>query len=137
MTLAIGDGANDVAMIREAHVGVAILGKEGRQAARSSDYAFGKFKFLARLILVHGHYSYYRISYTVLYFFYKNVVVMVPLILYGVVSLYSGEPAYVSKGKDTRACNERRTPHLPPQAGSSSLTALVPSLVRPHAHAYG
>ena len=35
ITLAIGDGANDVAMIREAHVGVAILGKEGRQAARS------------------------------------------------------------------------------------------------------
>ena len=35
MTLAIGDGANDVAMIREAHVGVAILGKEGRQAARA------------------------------------------------------------------------------------------------------
>jgi magnesium-transporting ATPase (P-type) len=28
-------------MIREAHVGIAILGKEGRQAARSSDYAIG------------------------------------------------------------------------------------------------
>ena len=75
VTLAIGDGANDVAMIREAHVGVAILGKEGRQAARSSDYSFGKFKFLSRLILVHGHYNYYRISYTIHYFFYKNVVV--------------------------------------------------------------
>ena len=89
ITLAIGDGANDVAMIKEAHVGVAILGKEGRQAARSryissdiairilicrSDYAFGQFQFLSRLLLVHGRYSYIRISYSVLYFFYKNLV---------------------------------------------------------------
>lgn len=41
MTLAVGDGANDCAMIRKAHVGVGIAGKEGMQAARSSDYAIG------------------------------------------------------------------------------------------------
>lgn len=29
-TLSIGDGANDVAMIMQAHVGVGILGKEGQ-----------------------------------------------------------------------------------------------------------
>ena len=40
-TLSIGDGANDVAMILEAHVGIGILGKEGQQAARSADYAIG------------------------------------------------------------------------------------------------
>jgi P-type E1-E2 ATPase len=40
-TLSIGDGANDVSMILKAHVGVGILGKEGMQAARSSDYAIG------------------------------------------------------------------------------------------------
>ena len=38
-TLAIGDGANDVNMITAAHVGVGISGLEGRQAARSADYA--------------------------------------------------------------------------------------------------
>ena len=41
ITLAIGDGANDVNMILQAHVGVGILGKEGQQAARSADYAIG------------------------------------------------------------------------------------------------
>jgi phospholipid-translocating ATPase len=74
MTLAIGDGANDVAMIREAHVGVGIFGKEGRQAVRSSDYALAQFRFIAPLILVHGHYCYWRIAYSVQYFFYKNLV---------------------------------------------------------------
>eukprot|EP00049_Salpingoeca_infusionum_P018794 m.358787 g.358787 ORF g.358787 m.358787 type:complete len:1200 (+) comp18288_c0_seq1:276-3875(+) len=93
-TLAIGDGANDVAMIREAHIGVGILGKEGRQAARSSDYSFGKFRFLARLLLVHGHYSYWRIAYTVQYFFYKNLTYILPVLYYGTVSLFSAQPLY-------------------------------------------
>jgi len=41
VTLSIGDGANDVSMIQEAHIGVGIAGKEGTQAMRASDYAFG------------------------------------------------------------------------------------------------
>ena len=39
ITLAIGDGANDVNMIAQAHVGIGIEGLEGMQAARASDYA--------------------------------------------------------------------------------------------------
>ena len=58
MTLAIGDGANDVAMIQAANVGVGIAGEEGRQAVMSSDYAIGQFRFLTRLLLVHGRWSY-------------------------------------------------------------------------------
>lgn len=54
MTLAIGDGANDVSMIQEAHVGIGVSGKEGRQAVNSSDYAITRFKFLKKLLLVHG-----------------------------------------------------------------------------------
>lgn len=54
ITLAIGDGANDVPMIMEAHIGVGIKGKEGTQAARSADYSIGKFKFLKILAFVHG-----------------------------------------------------------------------------------
>ena len=42
--LAIGDGANDVAMIQAAHVGIGIMGKEGRQAVNNSDYAIGQFR---------------------------------------------------------------------------------------------
>ncbi len=70
-TLAIGDGANDVSMIRSAHVGIGIIGKEGSQASRSSDYAIAQFRFLKKLLLVHGRYSYLRISTLIQYYFYK------------------------------------------------------------------
>lgn len=74
MTLSIGDGANDVAMIQEADVGVGIAGEEGRQAVMSSDYAIGQFRFLQRLVLVHGRWSYRRLSETISNFFYKNMI---------------------------------------------------------------
>jgi phospholipid-translocating ATPase len=73
MTASIGDGANDVSMIQEAHVGIGIFGKEGRHAARSSDFAIAKFKYLRRVFLVHGYLYYTRASYLVLYFFYKVI----------------------------------------------------------------
>uniref|UniRef100_A0A8C0VV63 Phospholipid-transporting ATPase n=1 Tax=Cyanistes caeruleus TaxID=156563 RepID=A0A8C0VV63_CYACU len=71
ITLSIGDGANDVSMILEAHVGIGIKGKEGRQASRNSDYAVPKFKHLRKLLLAHGHLYYVRIAHLVQYFFYK------------------------------------------------------------------
>lgn len=74
MTLSIGDGANDVAMIQEADVGVGIAGEEGRQAVMSSDYAIGQFRFLQRLVLVHGRWSYRRLAESIANFFYKNVI---------------------------------------------------------------
>lgn len=71
--LAIGDGANDVSMIQAAHVGVGISGVEGLQAARSADVAIGQFRYLRKLLLVHGAWSYQRISKVILYSFYKNI----------------------------------------------------------------
>ena len=41
ITLSVGDGANDVPMIMEAHIGVGISGVEGQQAVSASDYAIG------------------------------------------------------------------------------------------------
>lgn len=72
--LAIGDGANDVPMIQAAHIGVGISGVEGLQAARSSDVAISQFKYLKKLLLVHGSWSYQRLSKLILYSFYKNIV---------------------------------------------------------------
>jgi phospholipid-translocating ATPase len=72
VTLAIGDGANDVGMIKAAHIGVGISGLEGQQAVLSSDYSFGQFRYLERLLLVHGHWSYHRMVTFLRYFFYKN-----------------------------------------------------------------
>ncbi len=73
ITLAIGDGANDVAMLMKAHIGIGIAGKEGMQAARSADYAIGKFKFLKELLFVHGRECYRRNCDIVCYNFYKNI----------------------------------------------------------------
>uniref|UniRef100_A0A7N8YPW2 Phospholipid-transporting ATPase n=1 Tax=Mastacembelus armatus TaxID=205130 RepID=A0A7N8YPW2_9TELE len=72
VTLAIGDGANDVSMIKAAHIGVGISGQEGMQAVLSSDYSFAQFCFLQRLLLVHGRWSYLRMCKFLRYFFYKN-----------------------------------------------------------------
>lgn len=77
ITLAIGDGANDVAMIQTAHIGIGIQGVEGTQASRSADFSISQFRYLARLLLVHGAWSYQRLSKLVLYSFYKNIVLYV------------------------------------------------------------
>jgi phospholipid-translocating ATPase len=74
MCLAIGDGANDVSMIQAADIGVGVAGEEGLQAVNSSDYAMGQFRFLKRLLLVHGSWSYLRNSNMIVNFFYKEII---------------------------------------------------------------
>merc|ERR1740124_136090 len=71
-TLAIGDGANDVSMIQTADIGVGISGQEGMQAVMAADFAITRFRFIERLLLVHGHWCYDRLARMVLHFFYKN-----------------------------------------------------------------
>ncbi|KAF7228505.1 phospholipid-transporting ATPase 11C isoform X1 [Nothobranchius furzeri] len=94
ITLSIGDGANDVSMILEAHVGIGIKGKEGRQAVRNSDYAIPKLKHLKKLLLAHGHLYYHRIAHLVQYFFYKNLCFILPQFLYQFFCGYSQQPLY-------------------------------------------
>ncbi|XP_031607033.1 probable phospholipid-transporting ATPase VB [Oreochromis aureus] len=73
MTLAVGDGANDVNMIQAADIGIGISGQEGMQAVMASDFAISRFKHLKKLLLVHGHWCYTRLANMIIYFFYKNV----------------------------------------------------------------
>ncbi|XP_055294187.1 phospholipid-transporting ATPase IG isoform X7 [Moschus berezovskii] len=94
ITLSIGDGANDVSMILESHVGIGIKGKEGRQASRNSDYSVPKFKHLKKLLLVHGHLYYVRIAHLVQYFFYKNLCFILPQFLYQFFCGFSQQPLY-------------------------------------------
>lgn len=96
ITLAIGDGANDVPMIQAANVGVGISGKEGRQAVLSSDYAIAEFQYLKRLLLVHGNYSYKRISKLILFSFMKNVALSMSNFFLAMESMYSGLLMYFS-----------------------------------------
>ncbi|XP_017837733.1 probable phospholipid-transporting ATPase IA isoform X3 [Drosophila busckii] len=91
VTLAIGDGANDVAMIQKANVGIGISGVEGLQAACASDYSIAQFRYLQRLLLVHGAWNYTRISKLILYSFYKNVCLYVIELWFALYSGWSGQ----------------------------------------------
>ena len=93
-SLAIGDGANDVNMITTAHVGVGIMGLEGSQAARSSDFAISQFRFLKPLLFIHGREAYRRNAYLVLYNFYKNALFVLPQYWYGFLCGFSGQTLY-------------------------------------------
>lgn len=90
ITLAIGDGANDVSMITEANIGIGLSGNEGNQAVSSSDYALSQFKDLQVLLFFHGREAYRRNAYVICYIFYKNLLINVPIALYGIVSAFSG-----------------------------------------------
>ncbi|KAI3954059.1 hypothetical protein MKW98_017883 [Papaver atlanticum] len=94
ITLSIGDGANDVSMIQAAHVGVGISGLEGRQAVMASDFAIAQFRFLTDLLLVHGRWSYLRISKVVTYFFYKNLTFTLTQFWFTFQTGFSGQRFY-------------------------------------------
>ncbi|KAL8674999.1 MAG: hypothetical protein Q9168_000593 [Polycauliona sp. 1 TL-2023] len=96
ITLAIGDGANDIAMIQEAHVGIGITGKEGLQAARTSDYSIAQFRFLLRLLLVHGRWNYVRTCKYTLGTFWKEFLFYLTQALYQRWVGYTGTSLYES-----------------------------------------
>lgn len=80
-TLAIGDGANDVNMITAADVGIGIMGNEGQQAARASDYVIGQFSFLKRLLFVHGREAQRKNAFAIGYILWKNFLYVIPMIM--------------------------------------------------------
>ena len=91
ITLAIGDGGNDVSMIMEANIGVGIHGEEGMSAVQASDFAIGEFKLLKRLLFIHGRINLYRISKMILYFFFKNFVFTMTQFYFAFFCLGSGQ----------------------------------------------
>ena len=101
VTLAIGDGANDVGMIQAAHVGVGISGMEGLQAARSADFAIAQFRYLQKLLLVHGGWSYAKMSKLVLYSFYKNITLYLIQLWFAIDNGFSGQVIFLLLKIDT------------------------------------
>ncbi|KAK1408963.1 hypothetical protein QVD17_41150 [Tagetes erecta] len=93
-TLGIGDGANDVGMIKEADIGIGISGVEGMQAVMASDFSIAQFRFLERLLIVHGHWCYKRISKMICYFFYKNITLALTLFYFEAETGFSGQMHY-------------------------------------------
>ncbi|KAI6714559.1 hypothetical protein B2J93_2415 [Marssonina coronariae] len=94
VTLAIGDSANDIAMIQEAHVGIGISGREGMQAARTSDYSIGQFRFLQRLLLVHGRWNYVRTAKYILGTFWKEMMFFLTQAIYQGYNGFTGTSLY-------------------------------------------
>uniref|UniRef100_A0A5S6PYI7 Phospholipid-transporting ATPase n=1 Tax=Trichuris muris TaxID=70415 RepID=A0A5S6PYI7_TRIMR len=94
ITLAIGDGANDVAMIQAAHVGIGISGLEGLQAACASDYSIAQFRYLTRLLFVHGAWSFHRMVKLILYSFHKNICLYIIELWFALVSAWTGQTLF-------------------------------------------
>ena len=98
VSLAIGDGANDVNMIKEANLGVGIYGKEGFQAVTVSDYGIGEFQFLRRLMFYHGRAFTKRMNVFITQFLVKNQIFTIPQFVFAFYTAYSGfnvwEPGY-------------------------------------------
>ena len=91
VTLAIGDGVNDVPMIMEAHIGIGIQGKEGSQAVRAADVSIGQFRFLDKLLLIYGRVGYIKISKFICYYFYKNIFLIFNDIIFAFINGFSGQ----------------------------------------------
>jgi len=94
ITLAIGDGANDVPMIEGAHIGVGVRGKEGVQAVQVSDIAISQFRFLVPLLLCHGQRAYRRIAVFLCFFLYKNVALVLCDVIWSIQDDFQGRVAF-------------------------------------------
>eukprot|EP00658_Telonema_sp_P-2_P000523 TRINITY_DN10199_c0_g1_i2.p1 TRINITY_DN10199_c0_g1~~TRINITY_DN10199_c0_g1_i2.p1 ORF type:complete len:1014 (-),score=219.56 TRINITY_DN10199_c0_g1_i2:128-3037(-) len=90
-TLGVGDGANDVGMIKAADVGIGVQGVEGTQAVNNSDFSVCEFQHLENLLFLHGRACYTRISKVVCYFFYKNVAFAMTTFWWQIYCGFSGQ----------------------------------------------
>lgn len=66
------------------------MGKEGNSAATVSDFSFGKFKMLDRLLLHHGRWLYWRLSYFFIFYAWKNIIITFVMFFGNVFNSYSG-----------------------------------------------
>lgn len=93
-TCAIGDGGNDVGMILEAHIGVGIVGKEGKQASLAADFSIDEFKFLRKLILWHGRLSYKRSAVLSQFVIHRGLIISIIQVIFSCVFYYVAIPVY-------------------------------------------
>ncbi|CAG8596496.1 1644_t:CDS:2, partial [Scutellospora calospora] len=92
----IGDGGNDVSMIQAAHVGVGIVGKEGKQASLAADFSIIQFSYLTKLLLWHGRNSYKRSAKLAQFVIHRGLIISViqavfsALFFFAPIALYQG-----------------------------------------------
>ncbi|KAI4293224.1 phospholipid-translocating ATPase [Pancytospora philotis] len=95
-TLSIGDGNNDVEMLKDANVGVGIIGKEGTQASLAADFAIPCFRVLQHLLFIHGRYNLMRYAKVAINAYYKNLVFIFIQYFYNFYNAASGKSIYDS-----------------------------------------
>jgi len=93
-TAAVGDGGNDVGMILEAHVGIGIVGKEGKQASLASDFSINQFSYLRRLLLWHGRLSYKRSAVLSQFVIHRGLIITVIQAIFSIVFYFVAIPIY-------------------------------------------
>jgi phospholipid-transporting ATPase len=89
ITLAIGDGINDIPMLKTANIGIGIYGRRNYEAALTADIAIGQFSYLEKLLLSHGRLSYVKISKTICFYFYKNLLLLMMELPFSITNGFS------------------------------------------------
>lgn len=93
-TAAIGDGGNDVGMIQEAHLGIGIVGKEGKQASMAADFSILEFRVIKLLILWHGRLSYTRSAVLSQFVIHRGLIISIIQVIFSLMFYYVSIPIY-------------------------------------------
>ncbi|CAA9988409.1 guanylyl cyclase, putative [Plasmodium knowlesi strain H] len=88
-TLAIGDGANDIAMLQEANIGVSIMTPECIISSGYADYCIQNFCCLRKLLFIYGSKHLYTMSIILYWNFFKNIVLILPVFFYQAYASWS------------------------------------------------
>ena len=93
-TAAIGDGGNDVGMIQEAHLGIGIVGKEGKQASLAADFSILEFKSVKLLLLWHGRLSYKRSAVLSQFVIHRGLIISIIQIIFSFMFYFTSIQIY-------------------------------------------
>uniref|UniRef100_A0A8C7DXT4 Phospholipid-transporting ATPase n=1 Tax=Naja naja TaxID=35670 RepID=A0A8C7DXT4_NAJNA len=93
-TCAIGDGGNDVSMIQAADCGIGIEGKEGKQASLAADFSITQFKYIGRLLVVHGRNSYKRSAALGQFVMHRGLIISTMQAVFSSVFYFASVPLY-------------------------------------------
>ncbi|KAI9095516.1 hypothetical protein DFS34DRAFT_643233 [Phlyctochytrium arcticum] len=100
-TCAIGDGGNDVSMIQAAHVGIGIVGKEGKQASLAADFSIPQFSHLTRLLLWHGRNSYKRSAKLSQFVIHRGLIISIMQAVFSAIFYFAPIALYQDVDEDT------------------------------------
>lgn len=93
-TAAIGDGGNDVGMIQEAHLGIGIVGKEGKQASLAADFSILEFRSVKLLLLWHGRLSYKRSAVLAQFVIHRGLIISIIQIIFSFMFYFTSIQIY-------------------------------------------